>query len=67
MKSRHPGIAHMLKGRAPRGARGLKCRAVVGLCGKHMSRPTRGAWIEIRGSDGFRRSELVAPHEGRVD
>ena len=33
--------------RAPRGARGLKCRAVVAWLSSSQSRPARGAWIEM--------------------
>ena len=35
-------------GRAPQGARGLKCRVCCVRCdGYRLSRPARGAWVEI--------------------
>ena len=80
----------MNDGRAPHGARGLKCRVCFGAFGagrrraphgarglkfdaEHIggslavSRPARGAWIEIV-FGVFRCGELlVAPRTGRVD
>ena len=32
-----------------------------------LSRPTRGAWIEIRGDLDIKIDGVVAPHTGRVD
>ena len=39
--------AHVVEGRAPRRARGLKSGGVLPLIVENQSRPARGAWIEI--------------------
>ena len=54
-------------GRAPQGARGLKFILRIADSFILMSRPARGAWVEIR----RRRSQMpqqppVAPRKGRV-
>ena len=56
-----------LVGRAPCGARGLKfmMRYAVGVI--VMSRPMRGAWIEMLMSRRPGIGGFVAPHAGRVD
>ena len=55
------------EGRAPQGARGLKCLVgrAEGIPG--TSRPARGAWIEILESKNMSIEEMVAPRKGRVD
>ena len=57
-----------MRGRAPHGARGLKFvqAAAARLC-EMMSRPTRGAWIEMNTARTVERRCAVAPHTGRVD
>ena len=40
-------VIHHALGRAPHGARGLKCRLGQIIREKLPSRPARGAWIEI--------------------
>ena len=53
--------------RAPHGARGLKSLAVHLGPAMAMSRPARGAWIEIRPQRCGLRIKPVAPRTGRVD
>ena len=53
--------------RAPRGARGLKFKRVPGADKDKLSRPARGAWIEIQPMLQTVGPLLVAPREGRVD
>ena len=55
------------KSRAPRGARGLKFKEDAPPPGQIVSRPARGAWIEIAGVQGHAGPWPVAPREGRVD
>ena len=57
----------LMLGRAPQGARGLKCYAVEGYTNMLRSRPARGAWIEISTHLALRLTKLVAPRKGRVD
>ena len=38
---------HLHSGRAPQGARGLKLLLKLGLILMVLSRPARGAWVEI--------------------
>ena len=57
----------LLHGRAPRGARGLKFLSSFWHSPALMSRPSRGAWIEMYPSPLDSRSLLVAPLAGRVD
>ena len=56
-----------IKSRAPHGARGLKSAAVADRGGRRVSRPTRGAWIEILSNSAVKKIASVAPHTGRVD
>ena len=58
---RHPSLC----GRAPHGARGLKCDEI--RMGKPCcwSRPTRGAWIEIKPPVAFAACRRRAPHGAR--
>ena len=67
MKYLIPSCMIKSRGRAPRGARGLKYPN--GLCYLHTepSRPSRGAWIEIRSMAISSALWLVAPRMGRVD
>ena len=53
--------------RAPHGARGLKYPLAVGLDHRRLSRPARGAWIEIQDFDIDKKIRQVAPRTGRVD
>ena len=53
--------------RAPRGARGLKFGGTVSSGHIDLSRPARGAWIEIIGAMKAAYANFVAPREGRVD
>ena len=55
------------KSRAPRGARGLKFKEDAPPPGQIVSRPARGAWIEICRSSTSTSAQRVAPREGRVD
>ena len=55
------------KSRAPRGARGLKFKEDAPPPGQIVSRPARGAWIEIAGVQGHAGPWPVAPREGRGD
>ena len=54
-------------GRAPHGARGLKCYDLGEDFSIETSRPAWGAWIEIQKMkrEGF--TPAVAPRMGRVD
>ena len=56
-----------MQSRAPRGARGLKFRGDFIVRATVMSRPARGAWIEIRCGRRHHMIKTVAPREGRVD
>ena len=53
--------------RAPRGARGLKLSIRTQGIMYQMSRPARGAWIEIEPCYTAYAALQVAPREGRVD
>ena len=53
-------------GRAPQGARGLKCFKVARIAKYSRSRPARGAWVEIELPDEVIDAMLVAPRKGRV-
>ena len=55
-----------MSGRAPQGARGLKLRIVKNKEGLLLSRPARGAWVEILLSGAIRKTDKVAPRKGRV-
>ena len=59
------GVLH--SSRAPRGARGLKCELLLMNSVKLLSRPSRGAWIEIKLYEDSRKACRVAPLAGRVD
>ena len=54
-------------GRAPYGARGLKCMRRALIDGYSASRPVWGAWIEIATPSTLRQRASVAPRMGRVD
>ena len=58
---------NLIRRRAPRGARGLKFLVSVGVSAMLWSRPSRGAWIEIKRSKAAERERDVAPLAGRVD
>ena len=59
-------IASAAKSRAPQGARGLKFLPVLLDDRLDLSRPARGAWVEI-GMVNFERTFApVAPRKGRV-
>jgi len=45
----------------------LKCVLEVESAMSEMSRPTRGAWIEITDDETISIVHKVAPHAGRVD
>ena len=53
-------------GRAPQGARGLKSITVRLTLFSCLSRPARGAWVEILWESGSPLSHGVAPRKGRV-
>ena len=53
--------------RAPQGARGLKCLAIPATSKGLMSRPARGAWIEMIPPLQSDDTTIVAPRKGRVD
>ena len=53
--------------RAPRGARGLKLNVNFQGGIRPLSRPSRGAWIEINYGIGYDGRIGVAPLAGRVD
>ena len=53
--------------RAPHGARGLKSIFHGGPIVSTMSRPARGAWIEISKTATLCSIVIVAPRTGRVD
>ena len=55
------------EGRAPQGARGLKYAGPNNSHRVAMSRPARGAWIEIGTIAGSSSTISVAPRKGRVD
>ena len=57
----------MIPRRAPQGARGLKFPGGLTVLPLALSRPARGAWIEINQALQQRREPLVAPRKGRVD
>ena len=61
------GIYAIKDGRAPHGARGLKLLILPLLGILRMSRPARGAWIEMNGITTSILAPLVAPRTGRVD
>ena len=54
-------------GRAPQGARGLKCAKWAFPESSTKSRPARGAWIEMSMMHCTSVRKLVAPRKGRVD
>ena len=54
-------------GRAPHGARGLKLDAKERYDLRALSRPARGAWIEIISRRWSGSAATVAPRTGRVD
>ena len=56
-----------MQSRAPRGARGLKFPDELNNNVLFLSRPARGAWIEINATSTARCQNIVAPREGRVD
>ena len=45
----------------------MKLPLIVLAHGGRLSRPTRGAWIEIEGTCSKCNEPVVAPHTGRVD
>ena len=53
-------------GRAPQGARGLKYVPLAKIHGGVMSRPARGAWVEILSLGKHTVKVVVAPRKGRV-
>ena len=53
--------------RAPYGARGLKFGVLHAEIRGVVSRPVRGAWIEMAISWRSARGIIVAPRKGRVD
>ena len=67
MKCKGTQDALSVASRAPHGARGLKLRTERIRPRNHLSRPTRGAWIEIHAHRIRNRDGCVAPHTGRVD
>ena len=56
----------MLYGRAPQGARGLKCYELELKYTSRVSRPARGAWVEIIIIMVLGMFGVVAPRKGRV-
>ena len=56
-----------IKGRAPRGARGLKWVQEGDSSQFAKSRPSRGAWIEMLWISAIAVPKGVAPLAGRVD
>ena len=63
-----PGLALRgpTRGRAPRGARGLKFVPPAAHDGPAVSRPSRGAWVEIAYAALSNQVLSVAPLTGRV-
>ena len=58
LKSPFGGHRLAASGRAPRGARGLKFPPLLNVIPDALSRPSRGAWIEIRTFPYSRRHPL---------
>ena len=56
----------LLSCRAPQGARGLKLLFLLSLSLSLLSRPARGAWVEIAVLLLTAHVSLVAPRKGRV-
>ena len=52
--------------RAPQGARGLKSIYANDLDSELLSRPARGAWVEMSHACCQHWLEFVAPRKGRV-
>ena len=60
------GVVELLS-RAPHGARGLKFHLAGEIGEVGLSRPARGAWIEIYSVGFHELTASVAPRTGRVD
>ena len=66
LKSAFVDIDLYIKGRAPQGARGLKWGLPRGRRCEQLSRPARGAWVEIGSHHEGYHLQPVAPRKGRV-
>ena len=61
------GFQQLVHGRrAPQGARGLKSKNTAYPLNTSVSRPARGAWVEIKDHPEMDLSGYVAPRKGRV-
>ena len=60
-------FTHIIRSHAPHGACGLKSQTYAKSVESHMSRPTRGVWIEIDRERNLPLRNQVTPHTGRVD
>ena len=66
LKFTDPAEASGSGSRAPQGARGLKYRGHLLISNWAVSRPARGAWVEIKSDAAERIGGIVAPRKGRV-